>query len=304
VLVRLKNASKRFNRSVIFNYLVALIIFIYLIFPIFWTFIASVQPHSDLIAVPPQWPWPLPKHFTLSNYVALLFPESVQFGEYTEFYPTVAAMFPRALLNSLIVSTITTLLCLALASLSAYAIARLRFPGKSQLSRGILFIRTIPPLSIAIPIFLLIRSLGLYDTPIGLSLVYSSFILPLDIWILMGYFATIPTELEEAALVDGCTRVGALIKVILPCSLPGIVATGLFSFMSAWNEFFFALILTSSARGFTAPVVASMFASETAGIQYGIMTSAGILTIIPTVAIALLFQKYIIKGLIAGAVKG
>jgi len=166
----------------------------------------------------------------------------------------------------------------------------------------ILATQMIPAVGIIIPIYVIMMNLHLLDTHLGLFVTYSSFVLPLMIWIMMGYFQTIPIDIEDAARIDGCSRLGALVRVVLPLAAPGLAATGIFAFIVAWNEFFFALILTETATK-TLPVLISEFSTKF-GADYVMMSTGGILASLPPVILALTFQRFIIKGLTGGAIKG
>jgi len=156
---------------------------------------------------------------------------------------------------------------------------------------------------ILVPVYTIIRDLKLMDTLQGLIIIYSALIMPFAVWIMRGYFLTIPRDLEDAARIDGCTRIGALIRVVIPLSAPGLVATSLFCFLLSWEEFLFALIFTSSPAAKTIPVAIAEFTGRHA-IDYGMMATGGVIAAIPPVLIALLFQRYLVSGLTSGAVKG
>jgi multiple sugar transport system permease protein len=265
--------------------------------------VSSFQSTAELFKTPPNW---IPRNPTLANYVKIFTGKApAEEGGVEIKYPVPmhARMFPRAVLNSMIVAIGTLMLCLLVGTPSAYALARLRFPGNTQLMFLILGIRMIPGLALIIPIYLMVKYFNMLDNVITLIIFHSAFSLPFVIWLLRAYFSTIPTELEDAAKIDGCSVMDTIIYIILPLSKPGLIGAGLFCFMLSWGDFFMALILTNTERSFTAPVVAAMFATDV-NIDYALVNTTAIIAVIPSVVFALIFQKYITQGLMAGAVKG
>jgi multiple sugar transport system permease protein len=215
------------------------------------------------------------------------------------------ADFTAALRNSVIITGVTTALALVIGSFAAYALARLRFPGKFWLLAVILSISTFPAIALAAPIFKLWTDIGLYDTYLGLILPYLTFALPLAIYILASFFKEIPKELEEAALVDGATHFQAFRKVVIPLAAPGLVTAGLLTAFFVWNEFLLAVTLTSSPDAFTVPVaVANFTGSQDFEVPLGTISAASVVITIPLVALVIIFQKRIVAGMTAGAVKG
>lgn len=268
--------------------LVVLAIFL----PIYWLVVSSISTRAELLSVPIHW---VPEKPTFQQYVDILFSGSEA--------PRTARMFKSTLANSFIVSATVTLVGLLIGSLAGYSFGRLRFSGRKAGLMMIMATRMLPSISIVIPLYLIFGNLQLVDTKFTLIVLYLTFTLPFTIWLMASFFQSIPRELEEAARIDGCTRLGALYRVIFPLSLPGFVATGIFTFMMAWDEFFFALIFTSSYNAKTVPVAIAEFTGRHA-IDYTAMTTGGILAAIPPVILALIFQRFIIKGLTSGAVKG
>ncbi len=252
--------------------------------------IASVSPQSNLISRPLKW---IPDTLYLERYQAIFSggPNSV------------GASFRAAFLNTIVVATGTVIIAMVVGVLGAYAFARLRF----RFRRGFLmiFLATymLPQIALLIPLYLMLNSMNLLDTRLGLILVDTSLVIPFTLWILSNYFATIPEELEEAALIDGCTRMGALFRVVLPSAKPGIFAALMFSFLLAWDEFMYALIFTSSDASKTLTVSISEFAGRYTT-DFGLVATGGILAALPPVIIAVIFQRYIVSGMAAGAVKG
>jgi multiple sugar transport system permease protein len=213
--------------------------------------------------------------------------------------------FVRALLNSAIVSLTTTALALVVGSFCAYALARLRFPGKFALLALVLSITTFPPIAIATPVFKLWSDIGLFNTLPGLIIPYLTFALPLAIYILVSFFKEIPKDLEEAALVDGATRFQAFRKIVIPLAAPGLATAGILTFIAAWNEFLFAVTLTSTPKARTVPAAIAFFTGSTEFEEpLGTISAASVIISVPLILLVLLFQKRIVAGLTAGAVKG
>jgi multiple sugar transport system permease protein len=213
--------------------------------------------------------------------------------------------FVHALGNSAIVSLTTTVLALVVGSFCAYALARLRFPFKFILLAVVLSITTFPGIAIATPIFKLWTDLGLFNTLIGLIIPYLTFALPLAIYIMVSFFKEIPKDLEEAALVDGATRFQAFRKVVIPLAAPGLATAGILTFIAAWNEFLFAVTLTSTPKARTVPAAIAFFTGSTEFEEpLGTISAASVIISIPLIVLVLLFQKRIVAGLTAGAVKG
>ena len=265
----------------------------FIIGPYLWLIISSISSTSELTSVPPHW---IPTQPTLAKFQQLITPDITGLSE-------TAQMFKFAMLNSAIVSVTVTVITLVVGALSAYAFARLNFPGRSQILMGIIATRMLPAISTMISLYVVLKKLNLLDTRAGLVALYLSFTLPFAIWILSGFFQTIPKELEEAARIDGTSHLGALFRVVLPLSAPGLVSAGIFIFMAAWDEFFFPLIFTSTYAAKPVPVAISEFAGRHA-IDYAAMAAGGVVASIPPVLLAFIFQRYIITGLTSGGVKG
>jgi len=211
--------------------------------------------------------------------------------------------FARSLLNSFLVASITTLLCLGLGASAAFALAKLRFPGQEALLLSALAISMFPPIATVSPLFLVVRALGLRDELPGLVVPYTTFALPLSLWILTTFFREIPGDLYGAARVDGCTPFQAFRKVYLPLAAPGMATTGLLVFIAAWNEFLFALTFTSSPEHRTVPVAISLLAVEHKE-PWTQIAAASVLATVPLVVLTVLFQRRIVSGLTAGSLKG
>jgi multiple sugar transport system permease protein len=288
------SARRSFLAKAIFFVSIIFVIFS-VVAPFLWMVISSISPQTELSAKPPHW---IPNTPTLFRYQALFFKASGA----QNLLPAGVEKFLRGLTNSLMVSSITTVVCVVVGSMAAYALSRLTVPGRKQFLFGILGSQMLPVFVIIIPLNLMMQQYKLIDTRHGLILLYSGFLLPTVIWIMHGYFLTLPRELEEAAMIDGCSPLSAFWQVIVPLSGPGVVAVSAFAFLSAWNEFFMALIFTAS-NAKTITVVVTEFSSQF-GTDYGLMATGGVIGSIPPLLLAFLLQKYIVAGLTAGAVKG
>lgn len=282
---------KKILRVILLSILVlAALLFIYV--PVAWLVISSISSRAELLSTPIHW---IPQHPTFQNYINILSP-SLGTSE-------VAKTFRITLWNSLLVASSVTVIALVFGSIAAYALIRLRFPFRQTLLIGILGTRMIPEISLVIPLYLFATRFGLFNSPIILIITYLSFALPFAIWLMAAFFESIPVELEDAARIDGCNRIQTLWKIIMPISAPGLVSTGLFVFLTAWDEFFFALILTSTVSAKTVPVAIAEFTGRYV-VDVGGMMTGGVLAAIPPVLLSLIFQRYIVSGLTAGAVKG
>jgi multiple sugar transport system permease protein len=273
---------RRFRR---FGVLRAVFIALFLAFvlvPLYWVVVTSIKPSDDYLAVPPVW---FPSQPTLVHYTASLFA-----------YRGLAGLF-----NSLIVASATTVLSALLGTCMGYSLVRFGTGGK-HLAFWVLSQRFLPPIAIALPIFLLYRSYGLYDTRFGLVLAYTVFTLPLSVWMMYAYFRQVPRSLEEAALVDGASWWQAFWRIAVPLALPGIVAAAVFAFIAVWTEFFFALVLTSR-NAFTLPTVFRSFVSFQ-GAQYGESSALAVTSLVPSIVLGMLVQRHLVRGLTLGAVQG
>ena len=273
-------------------------IFIWSVGPFLWLVIMSLQKSADLVRTPPT---VIPRALTVENYRFVLFPKGVADGQSS----IQAARVPLGILNSLIVATCVTAVNLVLGSVAGYAYSR---AARSRLMRGTLWAlmltRMTPSLALILPFFLVFKTLDLIDTRTALVIAYCSLILPLAVWMMKGYLDGLPPNLEKAALVDGCTRLQAIRKIVLPVARPGLVATGIFCFLVSWNEFIFALILTGTPAAQTIPVTIAGFLVQLRFYDYGPMFAASVLAVIPPVIIALAFQRYLVSGMLSGSLKG
>ena len=274
-------------------YALVTVIALWLVGPFAWLSITSVSYQRNLLARPLAF---VPPEVTLDNYRMVL--GMIRFHAEGQ-----AAKILPSMLNSLIVAAAVTLVNLIIGTTAGYAYARFRVPLKTFSLFALLFTRMLPTVVLIPAYFLLFKALGLQNTLTGLVLAYCSFTLPFTIWIMKAYFETIPTDLDKSALVDGCNRLQAYYRVVLPVSGPGLVASGAFTFMLCWNEFIVAQILNTKLGTTTLPpVIAGM--NGQINIDYSVIAASGFLAALPAVLLVLGFQKYMVQGLTAGSVKG
>ena len=286
----------------LFTYFFAILAFFYIVGPFAWIVITSFMTNEEIVAVPPHW---IPEEPTLMNYSAYWDPDVLNNlrEERRLTVGNVVSSVPISLRNSITIAFTVAFLNIVIGSLSAYPFARSKFRGKTTLLVLYLLTRMVPALALILPVYLVLRSIGALNQMWGLVIMYLSFTLPYSVWILKNYFQTIPRDLEDAARVDRCNWFQAMIRVILPVSIPGIVAVGIYSFMASWGEFVYAMILSTTKDTRTMPVLVSQLSSEL-GVEYGFLTSSAVLAVIPPLVLALIFQRMIISGIGAGAVKG
>ncbi|MGE0354835.1 MAG: carbohydrate ABC transporter permease [Gemmatimonadales bacterium] len=254
-----------------------------MMFPFYWAVVASLTPEARLFQAPSL----LPAGVTLEHYRAL-------FTERAFWVP---------IRNSLVVAGSTTAFCVLSGSLCAYALARLRFRGKTAILGFILAVSMFPQISIVSPLYLVLRQLHLIDTYPGLILPYLTFAMPLTVWLLVGFFRQLPAALEDAARVDGANRLRTFREIIVPLALPGLVTTAILTFVYSWNEFLFALSFTLGPERQTVPVAIALFRGQYQ-VPWGQILAAAVVATAPVAALVLAFQKRIVQGLTAGAVKG
>jgi len=278
--------SGRLGRQVLSLYLPLGAYLVFLLFPFYWMSIVSLKPTNDLFEMQynPFWI----QHFTLENYRYLF--ENTAFPDWVK--------------NTLIVSTLSTALSLFCSVLIGYALARLRFPGSNFLGVGIFLAYLVPPTLLFLPLAHVIARLNLYNTYWALILTYPTQLIPFASWLLMGYFRSIPREIEESAMADGCSRLQILVKIILPLSVPGLLSAGIFSFTLCWNEFLYALIFMSSGAMKTIAVgtVSDLIKADT--LFWGSLMASAVLGSVPIAILYSFFVKHYVSGLTAGAVKG
>jgi multiple sugar transport system permease protein len=274
------------NQTRLSKYVLLFLVTVATLAPIYWMITISFKREVDQFAVPPRWLSFAP---TLEHYLDAFVTRS--FGQY--------------LLNSLVVAASSTVCALVLVTLAAYSLARFRLPGNldRKLALWILSTRMFPAIVTAVPLFLIMRDLRLVNTRLSLIIVYTAFNLPFVVWMMRGFFAEIPRDLEEAAMVDGDSRLGALRRIVLPLVTPGLAATAVFCLIVSWNEFLFALVLTQTDDAMTLPVGIAGRVTQY-GIKWGVMSAAAVVAMVPILAFAMSVQKYLVRGLSLGAVKG
>ena len=254
------------------------------LFPFLWMIVSSVKELRELYTIPPSW---IPKSPTIDNYLTILFDSNI----------------PRYFLNSLIISLGSTSLALALAVFASYGFARFRFRGKVAAQSFVLIGQLLPTAAIIVPLFVTLRWLDLVNTYLGLILVYMIITLPLSVWMLTSYFKAIPVDLEEAAIIDGASRLGVLFRITLPLSKPGLVAVTVYAFVTTWNEFIFALCFATDSSVKTLPIGLAEFTTEF-NTDWGAVMAASMIMTVPVAVLFLSMQRLFIGGMMAGATKG
>jgi ABC-type glycerol-3-phosphate transport system permease component len=264
-------------------YAALIVLAVIFLFPLLWVLGLSLKTRLQVFAVPPLFVW----WPTLENYLDVL-------GR---------SDFLKALFNTLVVSLSAVTLSLCVGVPAAYAFARFPFRGSSLLFFALLVMRMLPPIAVLVPMYVLFSNIGLATTRLSVVLAYSTFSLPLVVWIMRGFFEDLPRELEESAWIDGATRYGALVHIVLPLAKPGIAAASILCLQLAWNDFLFAAVLTSNATQ-TLPVKMMAFSAGDSGVDWGGLTASGMLVILPVIIFSFAAQRHLVAGLSSGAVKG
>ncbi|OHD32650.1 MAG: sugar ABC transporter permease [Spirochaetes bacterium GWC2_52_13] len=264
-------------------YLPILLIVLFAIGPYLWTFISSITPETDLYRAEFRF---FPEHPTGENYTRLF----------------TKLDFTSNILDSLLVALFTALLGLGITVPASYSFSRFKFKGRNPLLMQFLIINMFPIMLLIVPLFVMMRVVGIMDTHFALIIAYSTFTIPFSTWMLTSFFNAIPIDLDKAAQIDGCSRIGALVRIIIPVAMPGIVSTGIYIFITAWNEYLYAAILTSSKIR-TIPIALQNMIGEFR-IEWGLLTAGGIISALPVIILFFFIQKQLITGMTAGAVKG
>jgi multiple sugar transport system permease protein len=274
-------ARRRAAHAAIYTILVAVTAI--MLFPVAWMLTVSVRPNVEVMKIPPQW---IPTVFTLAPYAKVL-------G---------STRYLRTFLNSYVIALVVTAFSLVIGALAAYALARFRFKGQRAVIMFLIITQMFPLVLLCIPYFRLVVQLGLYDTLTALIVVYTTFTLPFCILMLRSYFAQIPKDMEEAAMVDGCSRLGAIARTLLPMSFPALVGAGLYTFLLAWNEFLFAVVLIESwgKRVITIAIYSLLAEFVT---EWSMMMAFSVLASAPLVIVFIFLQRYVVQGMTAGAIK-
>jgi multiple sugar transport system permease protein len=273
-----------------------LLVTIYVLAPFSWLVLTSFMHETDVLSVPPKIGW---NSFTIRNYLTFIHASGIE-----------AVVGSRAaqntlpgIFNSLVAATATAALNLILGTLAGYSFARLRFPGRMPLLLMYLGSRMVPGIALIVPLYLTIRTFHLLDNLAALAITYLTLTLPFTIWLMKNYFQGIARSLEEAAMVDGCTWTQMLWKILIPVAAPGLAAAAIFAFMTAWNDYLFAVILTTTMASKTAPVVVAGFVTDVTTART-LMATGGVLAVLPPLLLALMCQRLIVQGLTSGGVKG
>ncbi len=273
-------------------YLVLIVFAVVDLFPYIWVLLNSFKSQLEIFAFPPTG---LPLHPITDNYMQV-------FGVAPPGQQPISAI-PSGLTNSIEIDVVTTIAVVIIAALAGYAFAKLRFPGRGFLLVLLLTLRMLPSIVLVVPLFILASNTHTFDTKLGLCITYSAFNLPFAVWLLSVFFQEVPQELDEAARVDGCSRFSVLYRIYVPLSLPALATIAILVFLNAWNEFLFAVVLTSSSASATAPVALAAMQSAF-DTRFSVMTAGAIVQTLPAVIIVIFAQRYIIRGLTLGAVKG
>jgi len=253
------------------------------LFPVIWVLGLSLKTRAQVFASPPLYLW----WPTFQNYADVL----------------ARSDFVRAFINTLIVSTSAVALSLGIGAPAAYAFACFPFKGRSILFFALLVMRMLPPIAVLVPMYLLFNKIGLATTRLSVVLAYTTFSLPLVVWLMRGYFEDLPVELEESAWIDGASRFGAFMYIILPLARPGLVAASILCLQLAWNDFLFSAVLTNNATQ-TLPVMMAAFNAGDSGMDWGGLTASGMLVTLPVILFSFVAQRHLVAGLSSGAVKG
>jgi multiple sugar transport system permease protein len=305
---RAHSPMRRVGRGIVLS-LASLLFVCYVLAPIAWLVSSSFQSEHEIISKPPHW---IPRDPTLQNFAAIFAAKGKMVTYETRkagdpasggFIPSTASDLLPAMRNSLIVAGAVVVLNLLVGVPAAYAMAKIHFRGRQASIYGILATRVIPDIALVVPFFLFIRNLGLLDSLWSLIITYLAVTVPFSVFVLVSYFESLPDELDKAARVDGCSRLQTLLRVYLPLAQPSLVAVILFTFLASWNEFLLALMFTQTPASQTLPIIVASFTSDFT-ISFSFINAAGVMAIIPPVVLALIFERYIVAGLTAGAVKG
>jgi len=282
----------------VFFYLIVVVILIYILAPVTWMFISTILYETDFVRLSSN--LEIPKGINFDYYITLLLPwipTQVEYGVFGGSWFLI-----KSVTDTTIIALATTGLTLVLGSLAAYPLARIRFGRRQNVLTFIVVVQMIPGLAILIPLFIIMRNLGLIDTFPGYILPLTAYFAPFVAWMMVGFFQSTPVELEDQAIVDGCSRWGVLTRIVLPLVAPGLVASAVWAFLSSWGEFMFAIVLTGSQVTPISVLIALAVGEVQA--RWGWMCAQAIIALLPPVVLALLLQKYLVKGLTAGAIKG
>jgi multiple sugar transport system permease protein len=276
----------------------SIVFILWIVLPFAWVVLTSLMTEAESLSVPPHW---IPDYITFDNYIAFVDPSVL--GSQRLAGGGAAQGAPRAMLNSAVVALSVAVLNMIIGSLAGYAFARLNFRGSATLLLVYLATRMVPALAIMVSLYLIFQTLSLLDSLLALVLSYLTFTVPYSVWIMASYFRTIPRDLEDAARVDRCNWINMMLRVFLPVASPGLVACAMFAFMASWGEFLYALLFTSTLNSRTMPIVIAGFVTDVTA-SPTLMNAGGVLAVLPPLILALVFQRLIVSGITAGAVKG
>ncbi len=268
----------------LYNLLVWIIV-LALTFPLFWMLSTALKPNDETFAMPPTL---LPAHPTLAQFQRLLS----------------ETPFATFFLNSVIVGVCTTVLVVSVAVLGAYGLVRFRFPGRELIAHLVLFTYLLPAVLLLLPLYLIISRLGLANSLLGLVIAYTTFALPFALWLLRSFVAAIPIDIEEAAMVDGASRVHAFLEVVVPQALPGIISTALFTFILSWNEYLYGMVFINVDTSKTLPPGVLTMLNQNQDVEWALLMAASVLMSVPVLVMFAFLQRHLTRGFSAGAVKG
>lgn len=293
--------NKTFKKKLLlsFAYILLGIWVAFSVLPVVWIYLSSFKLPEEAFQIPPK----LFFKPTLYNYKVLFGLAVPQELEGVAGSAAVAAQyqFVKYFLNSILVCSISTIFSLSIGTLAAYSFTRFRFKGSRAILLGILIARMIPPITLVIPYYILMRKLGLLDTQMSLIFTYLSFTVPFTVWMMRGFFMSIPKELDEAAIIDGCSRISAFFRIILPLVAPGLAATSIFALITSWNEFLYSSILVTDSAKTLTPAIASFVTDK--AILWGKLYAASGVVLLPVLVFSIVVQKHLVRGLTFGAVK-
>lgn len=278
------NARGSRSRTSTVSYLILIVGCAIVLFPVFWMLTTALRPSTQLFQSPPNW-----------------LPSSIDFSGFVNAWS--GTDLPRYLFNSMLVVTVSTVIAVAFSCFAAYGLSRFEFRGKGTFVTFLLVTQMFPAVMLLVPYFQIISAVGLYNSYSALIITYVAFSIPFSTWMMWGYMASIPRELDESAAMDGCSAFGAFFRIVLPLCRPGIIATAIYSFITGWNEYIYALALTQTDEMKTLPIGITALAGNDR-LDYNALMATSIIAVIPMLIIFIFFQRHLVSGLSAGAVKG
>ncbi len=292
---RIKAVSHRKKIRKIFFWISIVIVLLWCLFPYYWMFTTAFKVEEDYFSDPPVW---FPSPPSLKNFRVIFLKQVTSIVG----IGGIAVDIIPPLINSIVIAVGSAVISVLMGALAGFALSRFKFKGRENIAFWIFTMRMLPPIAIIIPYFVIMKSYRLIDTHLGLIITYLIFNLPLAVWLLMRYFEDIPTEIEDAALADGCSKLQAFRLVLLPLARPGIIATFLFCLIFSWNEYLFALILTR-AQSETLPILLASFVAHK-GVAWGPLAASGLIATFPILLCVVVFQKHLVRVMTMGMLKG